>query len=132
MKKDTIKADIMLARKNNDTFTVTVLSTLLGEVDRASTDTDLSKIVLKFINDAQFTIDNTNDNDTKIKLKKEIEILLKYAPVQMNDETLKQVILKFLETTPKANIGQVMKYLKENHNNQYNGKSAQTIIKELL
>lgn len=132
MKKDTIKTDIMLARKNNDTFTVTVLSTLLGEVDRASAETDLSKIVLKFINDAQFTIDNTNDNDTKIKLKKEIEILLKYAPVQMNDETLKQVILKFLETTPKANIGQVMKYLKENHNNQYNGKAAQTIIKELL
>lgn len=111
-----VKTDRDNARKARDQFKVTLLSTLIGEIetkhrsgskDFADLDTATLKVIKK-------TIDGCNEflaikHNEKSLL--EIEVLEVYLPKQMSDEQINAV----LDEQNFEGIPQVMQYFKKNN-----------------
>ena len=122
-----------LARKNSDKFAVTVLSTLLGEMQNKipkdatpeQQHTQATAIVKKFI-------EGVNENfgfcgDTNGELARERAILEAFMPMQLNDAELKDIVATIVADVGK-NKGAIMKALKTSYPNMYDGKKAAGIV----
>lgn len=128
------------ARKARDTVKASVLTTAMSQVKaiaiddghRAPNDGDVTKVVRQFLKSveenlalaAQGKMDATRAEQFKI----EKEVLMSYLPQQMSAEQLKEAVKK----SGATNIGEAMKYLKANHDGQYDGKLASTVVKEVI
>jgi uncharacterized protein len=128
------------ARKARDTAKAAVLTTAISQIKalalddghRAVTEADVMKVVKQFLKAveenlalaAQGKMDATRAEAFKV----ERDILLSYLPQQMSADELKAALKK----SGAANIGEAMKYLKANHDGQYDGKLASTVAKEVL
>jgi len=64
--------------------------------------------------------------------EKTFEVADEMIPQTMDEASLKNIILQFLEKTPDTKIGQIMGFLSKNHQGLYDGKMASQIIKEIL
>jgi uncharacterized protein YqeY len=64
--------------------------------------------------------------------KVELEYLKNFIKSQLTESDLEQIIGNAINNNLIHNIGEAMKYLKTNYNNQYDGKTASLIIKKLL
>jgi len=132
-----IRSDQVKARKQKDKTTATLLTTLLGEAsmvgkndgNRETTDAEVVAMLKKFIKNIDETIKVSADTD---ELQTEKKVLEAYLPTQMSESELREKITQFVDGKQGLNIGTVMKFLKENHAGQYDGKSASTIAKEVL
>lgn len=122
-----------IARKNGDRFAVTVLSTLLGEMQNkipkdASPEqqhTQATAIVKKFI-------ESVNENfgfcgDANNELARERAILEAFMPMQLNDAELVAIVDTIVADVGK-NKGAIMKALKTSYPNMYDGKKAAGIV----
>ncbi|MBS0618459.1 MAG: GatB/YqeY domain-containing protein [Spirochaetes bacterium] len=128
------------ARKARDAVKSGVLTTALAQIKalaiddghRAVTDADVLKIVRQFLKAAEENLalaaQGKMDATRAEQYKTEKEILLSYLPQQMSAADLKAAIKK----SGAANIGEIMKYLKANHDGQYDGKLASTVAKEVI
>jgi uncharacterized protein YqeY len=58
----------------------------------------------------------------------EKDVLLSFLPQQMSADELKAAVAK----SGAKNIGEAMKYLKANHDGQYDGKLASQVAKEVI
>lgn len=128
------------ARKARDATKASVLTTALAQIKaiaiddghRAVKDDDVIKIVRQFLKAveenlalaAQGKMDALRADQFKI----ERDVLLSYLPQQMDADALKAAIVK----SGAKNIGDIMKYLKTNHDGAYDGKLASQIAKEVL
>ncbi len=128
------------ARKARDTAKAAVLTTAISQIKalalddghRAVTEADVMKVVKQFLKAveenlalaAQGKMDATRADAFKV----ERDILLSYLPQQMSADDLKAALKK----SGAANIGEAMKYLKTNHDGQYDGKLASAVAKEVL
>jgi len=125
--KEEILADRLTAMKAKDTLGKTVLSTLLGELDRINknpSDDEIIKVIKKMM-----------ENNLLTNCSNENEYLKKYLPHIMNEEEIKEVIKSYIEKNDlkdQKSIGLIMKYLKDNYNNQYDGTIASKVVKEIL
>lgn len=135
-----LQKESLEARKARDTVRASVLTTALAQVKtmaiddghRAVTDADVTKVVRQFLKScdenlalaAQGKMDATRAEQFKI----EKDILISYLPQQMSADQLKAALIKSAAT----NIGEAMKYLKANHDGQYDGKLASVVAKEVL
>ena len=136
-----IKTDQLTARKAKDTLAANLLTTLIGEVsalakndgNREVTDADVVKICKKFVTGMEQTVTylgNSNPEGTTTALA-EMEILEKYMPKQMDEDTLTEVLCELVpESGP--NLGKLMALLKERYAGQYDGKMAAIIAKTVL
>lgn len=111
-----IKDDRDSARKARDQFTLTTLSTLIGEIETkhrsgekqySDVDVTTAKIIKKTIESCQELYSHKKDEKSLL----EIEILEKYIPKQMSDEQIVEV----LDRENFAGIPQVMQYFKANN-----------------
>ena len=135
-----LKTDQLQARKNRDSVTANLLTTLLGEAgmigknagNRETTDDEVIAVVTKFIKNIDETIKHTSATD---ELTLERRILMTYMPKQLTDDELKLTISQYITEQglegPKS-MGIVMKYLKDTFSGQYDGKAASTHTRELL
>lgn len=131
-----IEKEKLEARKSRDTLKATLLSTLLGEVNqigkrenRATTDVEAEVVIRKFIKDIDFMINNGGLVDLFIEKK----ILLSYLPPQLSQDELKEILIKhFYMFGNKPAMKDIMKFLKENFQDRYFGKDAETVAKELI
>ena len=57
-----------------------------------------------------------------------MEVMNEFLPKMLTEDELKEVI----KASGLNNIGQIMKYLKENYNGLYDGKIASKLIKEII
>lgn len=133
---DTIKNDRDFARRNANTEVVTVLSTLIGEIENAlsrkqgldSDEVSLS-IVKKFVqsnNEVILVSESARD-----KLIAENVIYEKYIPVQLNEVKISEVIYEVIKDG-KITLGQIMTHFKANYNGFYDGAVVSKITKEIL
>ena len=66
------------------------------------------------------------------KVKSELAIIEKFIPAQLSREELGTIIKKIVTSQPGANIGSIMKSLKESHTGLYDGKLANEVAQEVL
>lgn len=128
------------ARKNRDAVRAGVLTTAIAQVKaiaiddghRAPNDADVVKVVRQFLKACEENLalaaQGKMDAQRAEQYKTEKEVLLSYLPQQMSADELKAAI----EKSGAKNIGEAMKYLKANHDGQYDGKLASQVAKELL
>ena len=137
---DQIKQDQLTARKNKNVIASSLLTTLLAEAsivgknqNRQSTDQEVVAVVKKFIKNNTDFISNINDQHQEYtKLVAEKAILEAYLPTQLSEDDLKTLVITYKTENLNVNVGSVMKYMKENYDGQYDGKTLSTIVKEIL
>ena len=128
--KEKILADRISAMKSGNTELKTILSTIIGELDRISkTPTDDQVIkVIKNIIDANKEI----GSDSALAESKLIE---GYLPKMISEEELTSIIEKIIKDNLFAgmkDMGKVMKELSGKYAGMYNGTVASGIVKNLL
>lgn len=120
------------ARKGGDRFGVTVLSTLLGEMQNkipkdATPDqqhAQATAIVKKFIEGIDETTKVTPDKNKRLLLSAERLILEEFMPAQLTDDELEFAIDKISRVEGTTDKGIIMKVLKAHYPNRYDGKKA--------
>lgn len=127
------------ARKVSDTFKVTVLGTLLGEVQgrwsslpvatrgEEPTDAITQKVVTEFVNALKdvLKIKNTEEGQA------ELSILQTYLPQLLTEDQLKNIVTERLKdySEDKGNkIKFIMDFLKKEYPNLYDGKAVRQFI----
>jgi len=131
-----IKKDQILARKNKSD-SAQILTTLLSEVtmigknngNRDTTTEEAIQVINKFKKNLLEVLKTESNPEKLDALKHELEIYESYLPKQMTKDEISNVI-KNCKSEGK-NIGQIMKFLKENYNGQYDGRIASQLCKEL-
>ena len=150
MKKiEEIKADLGQARKDRDSFKLSVLTTFYSEAamvgkdagNRDSTDTEVVEKGRRFIKKIDETItilegrNDSGSSSTIADFETEKEILNKYLPQLLSVAELGEEIKKIIDSeqlnSPKQ-MGMIMKKLGERFTGLYDGKVASTIARELL
>lgn len=148
---DQLRADQLAARKEKDADKAGLLTSLVSEAamvgknkgNRESTDEEVIGTIRKFLKNAEETAalltknapssDGMTAEETPLrKVNREIRLLQAYLPQQMDEHRLRAVITAFKTANAGANMGSVMKFLKENHAGTYDGKLASTVAKEVL
>ena len=137
-----IKDEHLQARKDKSNVKASLLTTMLGDLQRVAkdsgrpsaqvSDSEVLQVVKKFIKGAEETLVLVPDSELAAAEK---EILTKYLPAQLSAEALVNAIHKILATieAPSAkSLGLIMKELKTNYDNQYDSKQATLIIKGIL
>lgn len=134
---DTLRSDILQARKFRDAKRLTLLTTLLGECDTQAkkgdgklTDELVLATVKKFIKgiDDLLTL-RPDDADAKW----EREQLTAYQPRQLDSDALSKLIDEVMAAEPpKRSMGDIMKELKTLAGGQYDGAMASKLVKEKL
>jgi uncharacterized protein YqeY len=126
--QEQIQADFQKARKNKETEEALILSVVLGELDRQEqkvlSDENVVKLIKKISEDAEVTGQHN-----------EVKILKKYLPELLTKERLIDIITVIISDNKlegMRGLGVVMKTLKEQFINRYDGKMASQIAKELL
>lgn len=134
-----ITEDRKAARKAADSFKVTTLGTLLGEIqgqwsslkvdERGEEPSDLlvGKIVINFVNNLKefLKVKDTVEGQT------ELSILQTYLPQPLTEGQLKIIVENHLQeySEDKGNkIKFVMDFLKEKYPNLYDGKTVRQFI----
>jgi hypothetical protein len=136
-----LQADLLNARKTREPIATSLLTALVGEAamvgknagNRASTDDETMAMVRKFLKNAEETSGRlaTAGKDTAV-VNEEIAILKAYIPQQLSDDELRAAISDILADSAGANMGAIMKILKEAHGGLYDGRRANELIKEML
>lgn len=117
--KERIQLEKADALKSGNKDINVLLSSVLGEMDRISKDPseeESVKIIKKMI-----------ESSNECKNYNDALYLKMYLPTQHTELELKNIIENFVYTQPTAKLGDIMKYLKENYNGTYDGKSASQI-----
>lgn len=139
-----IKADALAARKAK-LPAAGVLTTLLGEMDskaktfnpaRALTEDEIVALVRKFLknlDEALAAVDRLPEDRRAVegdKLKAEKAALEVYLPQQLSEGEIEAIVRA--QVAAGANLGGVMKALKEGHAGRYDGKLASEVVKRVL
>lgn len=132
-----IKSDMFQARKAKDAGTLSILSTLAGELianaklvdgEKVVSDEAVITLIKKYVKGLDELLLTSPDNETALREK---ELISKYLPKMYSEEELRTLILAIVDSGAD-NLGKVMAYLKQNHAGNYDGKLASTIAKEVL
>lgn len=141
-----IKQDQLQARKDRDANKTKLLTTLYSEAatvglndgKRESTDKEVVKVINKFLGSIEETFVKYKFAGDPTQLLFEKAILQSYIPApvnQLSETQLRDVLTSIIAdsgiTTVKQ-IGSVMSALKAKYADMYDGKVANSIIKELL
>lgn len=137
-----IKGDIKKARKEGNGLAVRVLSTLYAEAqmkgkndgNRESTDEEVLGTIAAFVKNLNELLSHPTCTGSAREIAlMEMELLQSYLPPVLSQEEIRNIIKTFLGTdNKKVHMGVIMKYFKENHANQYDGKVVSAIVKEFL
>jgi hypothetical protein len=130
-----VKQDRMSARKTKNESAISVLTTLVGELEsqskRVGTDITNDMVVQtckKFILNNNETLKLSVTTEVSERLTAENAALIIYLPSQLTEQDLRSIITS-LNT---KNLGEIMKHLKDNYSSQYDGKIASSVAKEIL
>lgn len=131
-----IRALLIQARKERNSAQITLYSTLIGELEaigktagnRETTNDEAVRHIKKWVNNIDETMKARGGVCTD--LLQERKLCEEFLPPMLNDDALR-VIIKEAILTLGANQGGVMKWLKDTYPNQYDGKIASSIFKEL-
>ena len=129
-----IKTLQVSARKSGNHVEASLLTTLLGEsamvgknAGRDTNDAEVVAVVKKFVKNIDETITalSSRNQDASVFLT-ERKVLEQFLPLQLTELALKSIAIKF------TSLPDFMKFLKENHAGQYDGKLASTVAKSVF
>lgn len=135
-----IKADRMTAMKEKNEKVKSVLTVLVGEIDRNRGTKELTdelavQSVLKMCKACEETIAMLPEGSDVSEQKTELEILNKYKPSVMDTVKLRNIIMDYISNENANRVivqfGSVMKELKK-YGNTVDMKVASVIVKELI
>lgn len=121
---ETLKKDLLKNRKEQNKQNVTIISTLIGEVQTISsrdrnktiTDQDIIRIIDKSIEALQERLKHRPSSE----LEHEIELLSQYVPEKLSEEEL----IRIKEDNGFSSAKEMLPYLKANYDGLYDGKLA--------
>lgn len=137
----TIRADSLAARKSKSPSS-SVLTTLLGEVDKEAkrldparplTDDEVLAVVRKFLKNLAQTISHlqgSGSTDALEKANTEREALEVYLPKQLTEDELEAIVRP--KIAAGENMGVIMKSLKAEYAGRFDGQLASSIVKREL
>ena len=147
-KKDQIKADMITAMKNKDKDKKNVLSFLLGvvknfEIDnkREATDNEVNVIINKQIKQTHDVLSMIPENrqDLIDENNFTISVLKEYAPVMMDELSIRQELYSVCEATgldidtlTKGDRGKIMGLLMPRVKGKADGKLVNQVVGEYL
>ena len=146
---NTIKANLLTARKDSNKKSVTILSTLLGEIEKpflaevkagsAIPDEAVTKVIVKFIKGLEESINALEAREMPtFDQVHEKTLLEEYLPVKLTGSELLTYIglaVSHAQASSMKDMGKVMQELKKLSVLKsfiYDGKEASTVIKEVL
>lgn len=139
-----IRADMMRARKGDDTVAKSLLVTLFAEAQMVgknkrngvTTDDEVVAMVRKFSANTEETqrllVARGQDATTQAR---ELEILAMYLPKQLTRDELMAAIAQIVADQPEKSpkiMGKVMAELKARYGAAYDGKMASELVKAAL
>jgi uncharacterized protein YqeY len=130
-----LKADLLQARKQRVQTITLLLSTVLGEIELQAkngknlSDPDIVGTLKKFIKNLDEVITVVDPASHGWALAKVEKMLLEsYLPQQLSQDALNEVI-DTLIAAGNANMGAVMKALKQGYAGTYDGSMASALLK---
>lgn len=142
--KENIRSNLLTARKSRSPD-VDILTTLVGEIEKGEKSGIMTgredvvgavRRLLKGVNES-LAVPNTPDA-FRTKMAREKEVLERYLPGQMSQADLEEFVRTEIATSNLAGqhigkaTGVIMKALKDQRANQYDGKLAADVIKREL
>lgn len=134
-----IKADQLAARKNKEALKATLLTTLFSEAQmkgknagRETTDEETIQVIQKFLKGINETITYLQkglDGGLLATVVGEKEILEAYLPKMATEDEIKSEVAA-LKAAGAANIGAIMKGLKDKFGSALDGKLASQLAKQ--
>ena len=145
MLKEKIEKDYIDSYKMKDEFKIGILrlirSTIKNseiETKRDLTDDEVIQILKREVKqrkDTLQTYEKSGHQEAAEHEKTEIEFISSYLPAQLDDNELKAIIAKVIETLNANSIsqmGQVIALVMKKHGNEVDGAKVSAIAKELL
>jgi uncharacterized protein YqeY len=141
--KNSLKNSLKDAMKARDTAKMDVIRSLLSaiqyeeiqagvnDLDLAGINTVLKRELKKKHEEIEFA-KQANRAEAIDKAQKELSVIESFLPKQMDAAQLEAAVQALKEGTPGANMGVLMKQLKERYDGQYDGKMASEIVKKVL
>ena len=130
-----LKADRVTARKAKDAISISILTTLVGELEGIAkrsgneiTDNSVIDICKKFIDNNLITLGFQVTTESADELMRENVVLSRYIPKQLTADELRSIIA----ASGISNKGLIMKHLKANYNGQYDGTVASKLADTLV
>lgn len=137
--KDKIK-DAMRAKAKVKLETLRALVSAIQyeEISKSQTelnDNDATSVLKREVKKRQEELEyaeKSSKAELSQTLKEEIQTIEDLLPKQLSAESLSAIVKEYVQKTPGANMGVIMKLLKESHNGQYDSKMASEIVKQVL
>lgn len=130
-----IKKNQLDARKNKDDVSISLLTTLIGDIEnlaKTKNNEDINVLtigVIKSYLDRNLEFQNTNPKDEVLEvLKIEQQILQRYMPKALTEDD----IITIIKDCSLTSMPSVMKHFKENYFGQYDGKKLSELSKKLF
>ena len=134
-----IKADQLAARKNKEALKATLLTTLFSEAQmkgknagHETTDEETTQVIQKFLKGINESISYLEKGDINPEalttVRAEKEILEAYLPKMASEDEIKAEVAA-LKASGAANIGAIMKGLKDKFGSTLDGKLASQLAK---
>lgn len=135
-----IRKESLQARKEKNEIKANLLTSVYSQAKTAAIDSgrrepddqDILQAIKKFLKSIEENLQLGKEGKISQELYEqalqEKEILQEYLPKQLSEEELREII----KNSGAKNVGEAMKYLKEKYPEQYDGKIASQIAKEIL
>lgn len=128
-----IKNDQVDARKKQDKWKLSVLSTLFAEVERVgkdknnteTSDVDAITMVQKFIKNNKDCLQYTKDQAKIDNINRENEVFYQYVPKQLSAEDMKNIITE----NNLSGVPAIMGHFKKNHFGTYDSATLLSVAK---
>lgn len=132
---DTIKKNLLAARKLRDTEVQIILSTIVGELqseEKRGKKID-DEFVIAYIKKVMTNIRGNlalgvYDNNQKLKAEFELTVLEGFVPTQLSSEEIEAEI----KESGLGSMGEIMKHFKSVYPGRYDGKLVSSIAKSYL
>lgn len=139
-----IRKDKIQAMKDKDTIKLSLLRVVDADAtnlakkkeNRDPTDAEVIKIFKSVLKNTKETLCLLKDGDPIMEIMaREVSIINSYLPQQLSESELRLIITNMIEVNgfnTIKNMGWIMKKLQSQHDGQYDGKLASSIVKEEL
>jgi uncharacterized protein YqeY len=133
---DKLKKDRMIARKSKNTYSTSMLTTLLGDLEtkakssgKEMTDEGAIALMKSFVKKNTQAIEKMGVSEKANELRNDNDFWNEYLPSVMSEDRLREIITTLVNDG--ESIGGVMKHLKINFPDQYDGGLASKIFRDI-
>lgn len=140
-----LKQDMITAMKEKDKERLTVIRMVKAALDKERIDSkkeinddlliDVVNKQIKMRNDSIEEFSKANRTDLVDSVKKEVEVLMKYLPEQLELSEVEEIItsaIESVEASSMKDMGKVMQEVRPKVNGRFDMKKVSEIIKEKL